>query len=77
MNALTPVNYIDIVRVLMNHGFLMVGRDNGHVRLQRETSDGQIRLIIPESDELKAETLSQIIRYSGLSINEFEAILKY
>jgi len=55
----------------------MVGRDNEHVRLQRETADGQTRLIIPENDTLKAETLSQIIRYSGLSINEFEGILDY
>jgi predicted RNA binding protein YcfA (HicA-like mRNA interferase family) len=77
MSTLTPVNYIDVVRVLINHGFLMVRRENGHVRLQRETADGQIRLIIPESDKLKAETLSQIISYSGLSINEFEGILKY
>ncbi len=77
MSDLNPVNYIEVVRVLINHGFLMVGRDNGHVRLQRETADGQIRLIIPESDKLKAETLSQIIRYSGLSVNEFEMILKY
>ena len=77
MSGLTPVNFIDVVRVLMNHGFLMVGRDYGHVRLQRETIDGQTRLIIPENDMLKAETLSQIIRYSGLSVNEFEGILEY
>ena len=77
MNGLAPVNYIETVRILVNHGFLMVGREDGHVRLQRETADGQTRLTIPESDEIKAETLSQIVRYSGLSINEFESILKY
>ncbi len=77
MKGLTPVNYIDAVRILINHGFLMVGKENGHVRLQRETADGQTRLVIPESDHLKAETVSQIIRYSGLSINDFGSILNY
>jgi predicted RNA binding protein YcfA (HicA-like mRNA interferase family) len=77
MSGLTPVNYIDVVRVLINHGFLMVGRDNGHIRLQRETADGQTRLIIPENEALKAETMGQIIRYSGLSINDFGGILDY
>jgi len=77
MSDIIAISFIDVVRVLINHGFLMVGRDGGHVRLQRETTDGQTRLIIPENDTLKAETLSQIIRYSGLSVNEFDKLLKY
>ncbi|MCP4229496.1 MAG: addiction module toxin, HicA family [bacterium] len=77
MSDLTTVNYIDVVRVLINHGFLMVGRENGHIRLQRETADGQTRLIIPENETLKAETMGQIIRYSGLSVNDYEGILDY
>ncbi|MBI3051672.1 type II toxin-antitoxin system HicA family toxin [Candidatus Woesearchaeota archaeon] len=57
----------DLIRILRRHGFVVVRQKGSHVRLEKNTSDGTIKLTVPDHGVLKKGTLHQIIKAAGLS----------
>jgi predicted RNA binding protein YcfA (HicA-like mRNA interferase family) len=60
----------DVCRILEREGFVEVRRRGSHVVMQRRT--GTTTIPVPDHKELKAGTLSSIVRQSGLSKTLFE-----
>ncbi|MGE0343989.1 MAG: type II toxin-antitoxin system HicA family toxin [Porticoccaceae bacterium] len=59
-------------RCLAGHGFAEVRRRGSHVVIQKQVPGGTITVPVPDHKEIKAGTLSSIIRQSGIPRSEFE-----
>ncbi len=62
----------DVIKVLCRNGFVVVRQKGSHVRLEKNTPEGTIKLTVPNHPTLKKGTLHQIIKASGLKETDFE-----
>lgn len=60
-----------IIKILLNHGFEIVGRKGSHVRLKSKEGNKSFIVIVPDHKEIPPGTLKSIIRQSGLSEDVF------
>ena len=72
MGKLRPLSGRDVCRCLAGHGFAEVRRRGSHVVMQKQVPGGTITVPVPDHKEIKAGTLSSIIRQSGIPRSEFE-----
>ena len=70
--ALPVVAGAQVVSALTKGGFERVSQRGSHVKLRRQ--DGRV-VIVPLHRELAIGTLRSIVRQSGLSVEEFLALL--
>jgi predicted RNA binding protein YcfA (HicA-like mRNA interferase family) len=75
VTRLPALSYLKIIRALRKRGFLVVRQRGSHVRLQKETADGVLKLTVPAHDPVKRGTLRRIIRDAGLSVEEFRELI--
>jgi predicted RNA binding protein YcfA (HicA-like mRNA interferase family) len=63
----------EVCKILEAEGFSEVRRRGSHVVMQKRQGNTTTTVPVPDHSELKAGTLSSIIRQSGLSRNLFES----
>jgi len=63
----------EVCKILEAEGFSEVRRRGSHVVMQKRAGNTTTTVPVPDHSELKAGTLSSIIRQSGLSRNLFES----
>jgi predicted RNA binding protein YcfA (HicA-like mRNA interferase family) len=61
-----------ICTLLEGHGFANVRQRGSHVVMQKKTESSTVTVIVPMHNELRAGTLSSIIRQSKLPREHFE-----
>jgi len=71
VTRLPALSYLDIIRALRKRGFLVVRRRGGHIRLQKETAEGPVKLTLPAHKPVKRGTLRRVIKDAGLTREEF------
>lgn len=72
MNPPLPVvSGADAIDALVGAGFVRVGQRGSHVKLRKE----QMTVIVPLHRELAPGTFRSVIRQSGMSVEEFIALL--
>ncbi len=76
MTRLPALDYPDIVRAFRKCGFLVVRQRGSHIRLQKSTLEGAIKLTVPAHKPVKRGTLRQLINDAGLTVEEFLGCLK-
>ncbi|MCK6621362.1 MAG: type II toxin-antitoxin system HicA family toxin [Calditrichaceae bacterium] len=62
----------EVCKIMSEHGFQQVRRKGSHIIMQKRERKTTITVPVPDHDELKAGTLSGIIRQSGLPRSLFE-----
>jgi predicted RNA binding protein YcfA (HicA-like mRNA interferase family) len=62
----------EVCSILQAHGFLWVRQRGSHVVMQKRFQGTTTTVPVPDHAELKAGTLSSIIRQSGLARRLFE-----
>jgi predicted RNA binding protein YcfA (HicA-like mRNA interferase family) len=75
MTRLPALSYLDIIRALRTRGFLVVRQRGGHIRLQKESVEGTIKLTLPAHKAVKRGTLRRVINDAGLTRDEFLELL--
>ena len=65
-----------IIKALIKAGFEIVGRKGSHVRLKKKTEVKTYIVVVPLHPVVSKDTLLSIIRQSGMTKNEFIALLK-
>ena len=73
MPPLPVVSGDDVRRVLERLGWELAGQEGSHMLMRRPQGG---RIPVPRHRELKPGTLRQIIRLSGLTVDEFVAMLE-
>jgi len=75
LTALPVVSGREAIKVLCRAGFKVVRQRGSHVRLEKRTEDGMIKLTVPLHKSLKKGTLRRIIKDADLTVQEFNRLL--
>ena len=65
----------DVIKALHKVGFRAVRQKGSHVRLEKRTEEGTIKVTVPLHRSLKKGTLRIILKQAGLSVEEFLELL--
>ncbi len=61
----------DAIKILRKNGFVVIRQKGSHIRLEKNTPEGTIKITVPNHPVLKKGTLHQIIKASGLKEEDF------
>lgn len=64
-----------VVRALKRAGFVELRQKGSHVSLEKRTGDQVFKTVVPLHHELARGTLSDILKQSGLSLEQFLELL--
>jgi len=67
-----PLPYREVARRLRAAGFIEYRQRGSHVRFIKTTPTGRVSVTVPRHREVQRGTISDILRYAGLSVDEFE-----
>lgn len=76
MNKLPVVSGKDAVRAFEKIGYQVVRQKGSHMRMRDDANPTHQPLTIPNHKELKPRLLHRLIRDAGLTVEEFNALLK-
>ena len=72
MSASLPViSGIEVIKRLKKTGFVATRQRGSHIRLEKSSMEGMVKITVPLHKELKKGTLKRIIKDAGLSVDEF------
>jgi len=74
MTKVPVLNYEVVIRALRKEGWIVVRQRGSHIRLQKSTPDGTLKVTIPAHRPIKRSTLSHILKHVGLSVDEFKSL---
>lgn len=69
--SLTVISGLEVIKRLKKEGFVATRQRGSHVRLEKTTKNGTIKITVPLHKELKKGTLERIIKDAGLTVEEF------
>ncbi len=75
MTKVPSLDYKEVLAAFQRAGFIEVRQRGSHIRIEKETPEGTIKLTIPAHKPIKRSTLSRIIKDSGLTLEEFMELL--
>jgi len=75
VSEIPSLSYDRIVRALQRAGFVVVRQRGSHIRLQKRTTEGVLKLTVPAHRPVKRGTLSHILKAAQLSADQFDALL--
>lgn len=75
MPKLPSVSGERVIRALKRAGFVEVRQKGSHVSLEKRTADKVLKTVVPTHSELAKGTLSDILKQSNLTLEEFLELL--
>lgn len=76
MNKLPVISGHEAVRVFEKIGYRVVRQKGSHMRMRNDANPTHQPLTIPNHKELKSGLLRRMIRDAGLSVEQFNKLLK-
>jgi predicted RNA binding protein YcfA (HicA-like mRNA interferase family) len=67
MSKVPSLNYDAVIRALRRDGWLVVRQRGSHIRLQKSTADGTLKLVVPAHRPIKRSTLAHILKQARLT----------
>ena len=71
MPKLPVVSGVETIRALQRLGFVIARQRGSHIVMRRGSSG----CVVPNHNELKAGTLSGVLKQAGISVHEFIEVL--
>jgi predicted RNA binding protein YcfA (HicA-like mRNA interferase family) len=75
MSKVPALPYHRIIRALQRDGWVVVRQRGSHVRLQKNTLSGCLKLTVPAHTPVKRSTLAHILKQAGTDANTFIGLL--
>lgn len=72
---LPAVSGEETIKALHKAGFRVVRQKGSHVRMEKRTDEGVIKVTVPLHHTLKKGTLRVILKQAGLAVEEFIRLL--
>ncbi|MEK0338186.1 MAG: type II toxin-antitoxin system HicA family toxin, partial [Nitrosopumilus sp.] len=69
------VNYKKVVNAFKRDGWVVVRQKGSHIRLEKVTAKKISKLTIPAHNPIKRSTLSHILKYANLTVDQFLELL--
>ncbi|NOZ93298.1 MAG: type II toxin-antitoxin system HicA family toxin [Acidobacteria bacterium] len=71
MSKVPVAGYRQVVAALRRDGWVVVRQRGSHIRLQKRTEDGMLKLIVPAHFPIKRSTLAHILKQARLTVERF------
>ncbi len=71
MPKLPRISSREVIRALERLGFEQVRQTGSHVVMKKQTEEGAIGCVVPVHRELKAGTLSSVLKQARVTVEEF------
>ncbi|MCH7611791.1 MAG: type II toxin-antitoxin system HicA family toxin [Candidatus Marinimicrobia bacterium] len=75
MTKVPSVNYKKVVNAFKRDGWVVVRQKGSHIRLEKFAPKKISKITIPAHNPIKRSTLSHILKYANLTIEEFLELL--
>lgn len=75
MAKLPSVSGERVVRALKRAGFVELRQKGSHVSLEKRTGEQVFKTVVPMHSELAKGTLSDILKQSGITLDQFLELL--
>ncbi len=75
MSKVPNLPYHKIVRALQRDGWVVVRQRGSHIRLQKRTVDGVLKITVPAHRPVKRSTLSHILKQAKIDLDHFLDLL--
>ncbi len=75
MSKVPSLPYDRVVRALRREGWVVVRQKGSHIRLQKQTANGTLKITVPAHRPILRSTLSHILKAAFLSVDELNALL--
>lgn len=75
MTKVPSLNYDVVIRALRRNGWIVIRQKGSHIRLQKSTLEGTLKITVPAHRPIKRSTLSHIIKQARLPMDKFKALL--
>ena len=75
MSKTPSLPYDQIIKALQRDGWVVVRQKGSHVRLQKHTLAGTLKLTVPAHRPIKRSTLSHISKQAKLTVEKFDGLL--
>ena len=76
MSRLPVISSEQLITALNKVGFVFIRQKGSHLRLEKQTDKGIIKLTVPRHRMIKRGTLREIIKDAGLTVEEFIKLLR-
>ena len=60
----------ELIKNLCRHGFVIIRQRGSHIRLEKNTPEGTIKITVPDNKVLKKGTLHHILKTAGMQIED-------
>ena len=75
MSKVPSLPYERVIRALRRAGWGVLRQKGSHIRLQKQTPQGTLKLTVPAHRPILRSTLAHILKDAGLSVDELNALL--
>ena len=76
MSSRLIVSGQEVVKGLVRDGFIIVRQRESHIRLEKYTYSGILKVTVPDHDEISPKTLNNILEATELTREELKKLLK-
>jgi predicted RNA binding protein YcfA (HicA-like mRNA interferase family) len=76
LTKVPSVNYPEVLAALQRGGWRVVRQKGSHIRVERATSAGTLKVTVPAHKPIKRSTLAKLLKDAELSVDEFLALLR-
>ena len=70
---LPQISGLAFIKKLRKQGFVIVRQKGSHIRLEKNTKEGTIKLTVPNHKNLKKGTLHRLLKTAGLEIKDTDS----
>jgi len=75
MSKVPSLNYDKLISALRKDGWVIVRQKGSHIRLQKTTREGTLKLTVPAHSPIKRSTLSHILKQAQLTSEQLSELL--
>ena len=75
MSKVPSLNYNKLISALRREGWVVVRQIGSHIRLQKTTREGTLKIIVPAHRQIKRSTLSHILKQAKITVEQLVELL--
>lgn len=75
MSKVLSLPYERVIHVLRRDGWIVIRQKGSHIRLQKQTPEGVLKLTIPAHRPILRSTLAHILKQARLSVEQLDELL--
>jgi predicted RNA binding protein YcfA (HicA-like mRNA interferase family) len=76
LTKVPSLNYPEVIAAFERAGWRVVRQKGSHIRLERSTAAGTLKITIPAHKPIKRSTLAKLLKDAEFSLEKFLSLLR-